>query len=354
MKRLLLILVALAVLLVACATVTSTPDYEPRSTSEFQDAFQEPDPYPTYEADETTESYEALELSKLFDSFDIGMQPLHRALINSPFYINFIVIETISDIENLRNISHVETLALNFQFSGLEVIDLAVLEDFENLELLYLSGMIYPFPIIYDISILHALPNLTELSIRLFNITYDDLTIIGSLTNLTGLNFNANQINDITPLANLTNLTSLSLSGNVLYDLTPLTNLTNLIALDLGRTQISDITALENLHNLTALDLVGNLIEDISPLSGLYNLIWLNIGSTQFHEPNPVTDIAPLKELTNLRYVFLGGGFNRHYHHAGLNRYLMFNDDQMDELIAALPNCNFDSFPQWVPIWIAR
>ncbi|MDB9455141.1 trypsin-like peptidase domain-containing protein, partial [Dolichospermum circinale CS-541/06] len=65
-----------------------------------------------------------------------------------------------------------------------------------------------------------------------------------TLTNLTELNLNGNQISDIKPLSNLTNLTSLNLWGNQISDIKPLSNLTNLTSLNLWGNQISDIKPL--------------------------------------------------------------------------------------------------------------
>ncbi|MFN6366382.1 MAG: leucine-rich repeat domain-containing protein, partial [Aphanizomenon sp.] len=90
-----------------------------------------------------------------------------------------------------------------------------------------------------------------------------------TLTKLTSLNLEVNQISDIKPLSNLTNLTSLSLSGNKISDIKPLSNLTNLTSLDLWKNKISDIKPLSNLTKLTSLELSGNKISDIKPLSNL-------------------------------------------------------------------------------------
>ena len=69
----------------------------------------------------------------------------------------------------------------------------------------------------------------------------------------------------------------------------------------------------------TKLDLYRSEISDLSPLKELTNLTWLDLGSNQ------ITDVSPLKGLTNLESL-----------------YLMDNpisEDQKAMLRKALPNC---------------
>jgi internalin A len=142
-----------------------------------------------------------------------------------------------------------------------------------------------------------TLTNLTELSLEQNQIS--DIKPLSNLTNLTSLDLSVNQISDIKPLSNLTKLTSLYLWGNQISDIKPLSNLTNLTSLYLGINQISDIKPLSNLTNLTSLSLVGNQISDIKPLSNLTNLTWLSL------EKNQISDIKPLSNLTNLTWLRL-------------------------------------------------
>src|ERR671932_484680 len=62
-----------------------------------------------------------------------------------------------------------------------------------------------------------------------------------TLSSLTALKLNFNEISDIKPLASLTNLTDLHISFNKISDIKPLESLTNLKWLDLERNQISGI-----------------------------------------------------------------------------------------------------------------
>ncbi|GHU61511.1 hypothetical protein AGMMS49983_01370 [Clostridia bacterium] len=134
------------------------------------------------------------------------------------------------------------------------------------------------------------------------------------------LDLSEKNISDISPLASLTNLTDLILWGNNISDISSLASLTNLTILGLGGNEISDISPLASLTNLTFLGLHQNNISDISPLASLTNLTELNL------EQNRISDISSLKKLKNLQYLQLGG-----------NPLMQV---QIDELQAALPNCD--------------
>ena len=58
--------------------------------------------------------------------------------------------------------------------------------------------------------------------------------------------------------------------------------------------KISDITPLKRLTNLEYLDLSGNQISDLSPLTDLTNLKYLHL------ENNQISDLSPLAGLTKL------------------------------------------------------
>src|SRR4028118_2364465 len=100
-----------------------------------------------------------------------------------------------------------------------------------------------------------------------------------TLSSLTELVLQNNQISDIKPLQSLTNLTVLVLENNKISDIKPLESLTNLTLLFLNNNQISDIKPLESLTNLTVLYLNNNLLGDIKPLESLTNLTVLALGN---------------------------------------------------------------------------
>ena len=89
-------------------------------------------------------------------------------------------------------------------------------------------------------------------------LTYDDISQLGYMVNLTNLGVNINQLSNTTPLAELANLIHLELWGHQVIDITPLAKLTNLTDLYLANNKITDITPLAELTNLTTLDLCLN------------------------------------------------------------------------------------------------
>jgi Leucine-rich repeat (LRR) protein len=99
----------------------------------------------------------------------------------------------------------------------------------------------------------------------------------------------------------LSSLTKLDLNNNQISDIKPLESLTNLTDLRLGDNQISDIKPLESLTNVDRLFLNNNRISDIKPLQSLTYLIALNLDNNQ------ISDIKPLQSLTYLMYVRLSG-----------------------------------------------
>jgi Leucine-rich repeat (LRR) protein len=172
------------------------------------------------------------------------------------------------------------------------ITDISILGSLTNLTTLHLCGNE-----ITDISILGSLTNLTTLSLSSNQIT--DINFLGSLTNLTTLDLSFNLITDISILGSLTNLTTLNLNNNLITDISFLGSLTNLTTLDIGVNEITDISFLGSLTNLTTLNLYNNQITDISFLASLTHL-------TTLHLPgNQITDFSFLGSLTNLTTLSL-------------------------------------------------
>jgi len=111
--------------------------------------------------------------------------------------------------------------------------------------------------------------------------------------------------------------------------------------LDLSDNQISDVSPLKELTNLGKLDLRYNKITDVSPLAGLTNLEVLGLYR------NKISDLSPLKGLTNLKALWLGGNkISDLSPLAGLTNLEalvlddnQISDDQKSMLKKALPNC---------------
>ena len=92
----------------------------------------------------------------------------------------------------------------------------------------------------------------------------------------------------------ISGLTELNASFDGITSLVGIQNLTSLEFLDLDDNSITDISALSGLTSLTSLELSTNFINDISPLSGLTSLTPLGLSL------NPISTISPLSGLTSL------------------------------------------------------
>jgi hypothetical protein len=176
----------------------------------------------------------------------------------------------------------------------------------------------------YDITIEEQLEKYDaktgKLILSRMGLTDSDLAALDGIKNLKWLDLRGNNISDLTALGSAPNLTRLWLNDNNLSDADSLRNYKNFTKLDLTHNQISDLAPLAGLNKLTWLNLKYNQISELAPLAGLNKLIWLDLSY------NPISDISVLKELTNLKSLRLYD-----------NPYI--SKEQIDELKAALPNC---------------
>lgn len=101
------------------------------------------------------------------------------------------------------------------------------------------------------------------------NQSISSLTGIENFENLEYLYLGNNNITDISNLSTLTNLSLLILYMNQIEDASELSNLTNLWYLDIAYNEISDLSFLENLDSLGLFFLEYNNITDISDLEFL-------------------------------------------------------------------------------------
>ena len=84
----------------------------------------------------------------------------------------------------------------------------------------------------------------------LINQGLTDLSPLGSLPNLKGLDLSFNQVRDLSPLAGLTQLQFLLLGGNHVEDVAPLAGMTQLGYLVLDQNRIQDLSPLAGLASL--------------------------------------------------------------------------------------------------------
>ena len=105
------------------------------------------------------------------------------------------------------------------------------------------------------------------------------------------------QSGDLELIGSLTNLTNLRLDNNQITEIKGLDKLSRLEYLWLGYNQITEIKGLEGLKSLTELWSHNNQITEIKGLDGLSNLIYLGLGYNQIRE---IKGLEGLKSLTTL------------------------------------------------------
>lgn len=232
-----------------------------------------------------------------------------------------------------------------------------------------------------DLTVIGSLHNLTTLSLTRCNIT--DLRFLLPLTQLRTLYLSDNLITDVSPLASLGELRTLYLDRNPVGDLSPLTALTALTTLSMQGVEVADyvlediqtalpgcrvfydsvvegsrpvsLGGLDFTESVETLDLSGRGITDISALSGCDELRELNLSN------NPITDIAALALLPKLTTLNLSatGRSDSDFELLSSLRSLAYlnlenNDgvtaEGIDALEAALPNCQIVHEPKYYTV----
>lgn len=123
--------------------------------------------------------------------------------------------------------------------------------------------------------------------------TYDDLSLLSSLTSLT---IQDKTIDSLAPLSSLDKLVMLDLTGSNFSadDLTVLTALPSLTSITLANCGLSTIENLEGAKSLTHLDLSNNTIRNLEVLSSMSMLAEINL------DHNAVNSLSALSTLENL------------------------------------------------------
>ena len=213
----------------------------------------------------------------------------------------------ISDLSPLAGLHQLQTLCLPRQAS---IGDLSALADLVSLKNLTMDGVSSDTSR-EQITDLSPLKSLTQLeTLHLFSCGTDDLSPLAGLTHLTELRLlGAMSVSDLSPLSGLTELRTLELTaqGNELMELESLAALQDLTKLESLRIYGDGTLSLKGLENMASLqtlflsqhnsDFACVDIEALSNLTGLLDVtLWIDERST---------NMAPLSNLTNLRYLYL-------------------------------------------------
>lgn len=191
---------------------------------------------------------------------------------------------------NDLDISTLNRKAAKVDLSKSNIKDISFLEEFQNLEDLFLLETS-----ISDLSVLRLLPKLRRLFLQRSDIA--DLTDLSESYNLEYLWLDQTQVSDLSPLSNLIKLTAIGARGTKIYDLEPIRMLENLTILELNDTLIKDLTPIASLKYLSTLQIKGTTSIDFSPLSELRSLETLDVSNTN------ISDLSCLKHAYRLNWL---------------------------------------------------
>jgi hypothetical protein len=150
-----------------------------------------------------------------------------------------------------------------------------------------------------QLSSLVGIENLTNLTnLYCYNNQLTNLESIKNFTNLIKLDCSGNQLDSLVGIENLTNLMELSCDSNQLTNLKSIKNLTNLRELCCYDNQLSSLAGIENLTNLTELSCYNNQLGSLAGIENLTNLTQLYCNNNQLNS------LVGIENLTNLRELY--------------------------------------------------
>lgn len=147
-----------------------------------------------------------------------------------------------------------------------------------------------------QLSSLSTLSHLRTLSIKNTTVSDDEISIIGTLSNLESLTLSGCGLTNIAGLESCKNLTFLDLSDNTIRNISALQAMPALKEVYLQHNVVTDLSALSGAAALTTLDISYNAISNLSPLYRIRGLSWLNASN------NTIADLSGIDQLTDLKY----------------------------------------------------
>ncbi len=213
----------------------------------------------------------------------------------------------------LRYMAFLETLTIDSGVGG----QLSVLSHLSNLKTLQITNTKVQAE---ELSMIGTLPNLTTLTLNncglstiagletadtvttldLGNNTIRDLSALAAMTELTHLSLQHNAVNTVAALSGLTNLSTLDLSYNTLRTLTPLSGHAALTVLYAGNNALASVEEIASCKGLQQLNLDANTISDISAISDCTALTHLSVADNQLTKLDGIEDLL---NLTNLNFA---------------------------------------------------
>lgn len=172
-------------------------------------------------------------------------------------------------------------------------------KSYEDLTLLpYLTELTITKESSGDLTVLSSLTRLESLSLGQIRLTEEIMEIIGAHTSLKYLSIPGCSLSTISALSNLVNLEYLDLSGNTLRNIAPIGNMKNLKELYLANNVVNDLGVLGTISGLERLDISYNAVSTLEPLRGMYgSLVYLNAAHNQIPSVQGLADLKKLQEL---------------------------------------------------------
>ncbi len=196
------------------------------------------------------------------------------------------------DLTGIDALTALQSITVESAESVIGLADVAALPNLSNL-FLRVNNV--------DLTQLTAASQLTMLRIDGSGETVLDTSALSGMTKLEYFIFYGCKLTDPTQLAPLTALKKLDLSGMGLTDISFLSGMTQMEYLNLNDNAITDITALRDMSKMIHLEMNNNQIVDVAPLSGKPQMEELRM------ENNRITALSGLTGLTSLKYLLMYG-----------------------------------------------
>lgn len=230
-------------------------------------------------------------------------------------------------LEDLQHFPYLEILSVqNSGTNGLENIS----------KLTYLKGVsINGCAVTYDeLSAIAALPELTTLVLANCGLT--NIAPLSAAVKLEALDLHGNTISDIAPLTTMRSLHTLNLAQNALSVLTDLSLLSELTTLSVAGNSVTSLAPLITLNKLTALDVSNNQLTNLSGVENMTALVGLYVTD------NALTDISALAQLPALEELNISGNNLKDISKLGSIRTLVYLDFSRNQ-VTTLPKWDKDA-----------
>ncbi len=203
-----------------------------------------------------------------------------------------IATKSVTSLDPIKSLTKLKELYLQAGRGKGAISDISQLANFKDLEDLSIG-------VTESVTSLEPLKNLTKLkSVEVWGCQFSDFSPLSG-RNLEKFGISEYTGSDISVISKFTNLNELVLVGaENIKDVSFVSKFTQLKRLILPMSHVSDLSPLKGLTNLTGLDISGDF-SDLTPLNDLTNLIDLGVRGD-------FSDLSPLKDLTKLRALTLG------------------------------------------------